>query len=1493
MGMVSLSPLKRALVEIRELRDELEFEKRKHKEPIAIIGIGCRFPGNANGPESFWEILREGADAISEVPPSRWAIDVLCDENHDRPGKMNSRFGGFIEPLDTFDASFFGISPREATTMDPQQRLVLELGWEALEHAALPSDMLNGSLTGVFIGIGSSDYCLLRSKYAGLRSIDSYVTTGSVSHSVAAGRLSYSLGFQGPAIAVDTACSSSLVAVHLACQSLRNKECDLALAGGVNAILDPENSISLSKSGLIARDGRCKVFDQGADGFARAEGGGIVVLKRLSDALSGNDPILALIKGSAVNQDGRSNGLTAPNGPSQKAVILAALANAGVDSERISYIEAHGTGTVLGDPIEVRALGEVYGRGRDQADYPYIGSVKTNIGHAEAAAGVAGLIKVVLALQNRLIPPHLHFKHPNPHIPWDKFPFKIPTRPTPWECGKERRLGAVSSFGFSGTNAHIIIEEAPDPDLEVRSRDRERPIHPLCLSAKSKTALDQSAARHAVYLDRNPDAPLADVCYTANARRSHFPYRLFVRGESHDAISRKLKDYCAGISAPDTISALAKDSPPRLAFLFTGQGPQYTEMGRDLYETSPVFRDALERSNEILAPVLGFPLLSVIYPRPSVELSLDQTAYAQPALFALEYALARLWASWGIRPIAVMGHGLGEYVAACVAGAFSLEDGLRLVAERGRMIQSLPAGGVMATVFADLTQVMKVVEAQGGSVSVAAVNGPNNTVLSGPQAEISVVLAALEAEGMEHQYLTASHAFHSDLLEPVLDRFERAASEVAYMPPQIDLVSNLTGRLVGPEQFEDPGYWRRHMRSPVQFEAGVHALQARGVEVFVEIGPHPVLLTLARGCLPADYGTWLPSLRRERRDWDQLLESLGHLYLQGILPDWPGFDAPYRRKALALPTYPFEKERYWFDEDKSSSAGELRKISWEAVTDAGRRQSGQVPIELNLQSYPEKWRILEQYATAVMMMLLKSMNVFSDTNTPISVDAILSKMDIAPVYRPVIDRWLSTLSRQNKIKAGNGGFYVDVPVLESEVDELDSAARNTLADIPFLYTYISSCARALKDILAGRTNPLDMLFPGGSCELAEDLYRNWPLSSYFNAIASEVLRAIVEALPRSATLRILEIGAGTGGMTSAMVPMLREERSVYYFTDVSEYFLKLAEQRFGSYPFMRYGLLDIEKDPLEQGYGQHQFDIIVAANVLHATKDLRCTLANVSSLLAPGGVLIMLETTFHPPWFDISFGLIEGWQRFEDSLRKGHPLLKADEWVRLLKDSGFDSTGVFPGHPDGEANHNEQSYARGIFFQNLIIARRPFRNGCEDNDASIFNIQAKSFRSIEGNGYTNKKESKETGSQWLQVLNSSIPQRRLDTMVDFVKEKVCAVLRRDPLKPLNRRDRLMDLGLDSLMAVQLRNQIEKALGLSKVLPATLAFDYPTCEAVATFLLSDILHMEFIHEEPVSSGTSSSREQEAGGSSADASYEKIKDLTDAEVEQLMREKLSKM
>lgn len=853
-------------------------------EPIAIVGIGCRFPG-AEDPEAFWQLLRDGVDAVGEIPSSRWDSNAY---------ESNTRWGGLLTEVDRFDPHFFGISPREAVHMDPQQRLLLEVAWEALEDAALSPSHLGGSRSGVFVGISTGDYARLLLQDPS--SIDAYVGTGAAG-SIAANRLSYLFDWRGPSLAVDTACSSSLVALHLACRSLRHGECDLALAGGVNLLLSPELTISFSQARMMSADGRCKTFDHKADGYVRAEGCGMVVLKRLSDALANGDNVLALVRGTAVNQDGRSNGLTAPNGNAQREVIRAALADARITADQIACVEAHGTGTPLGDPIEVESLKAVLMDGRTSDQPCVIGSVKTNIGHLEAAAGIAGLIKVVLSLRHGEIPAHLHLQKLNPHITLEGTPLSIPTRRQPWPTPAERRFAGVSAFGFGGTNCHVILEEVPNR-VPV---DADRPLHLLTLSAKSETALQVLTERYISRLANHPASP-ADICFSANSGRSHFAFRLAVTGESTAQLSTGLKAVPASRS-PRTC--------PKMAFLFTGQGSQYVDMGRVLYDTQPTFRRVLDHCDELLRPHLAQPLLSVLYPPPGVDSPLQQTAYAQPALFALEYALFELWCSWGVRPDAVMGHSVGEYVAACAAGVFSLEDGLKLIAERARLMQSLAEGGTMAAVFATEAQVTAAMAAYSGRVAVAAVNGPTNVVVSGEREAVAELLDRLHSEGSTARLLPVSHAFHSPLMEPILDAFERAAREVSFSAPCLPLMSNLTGREFEPGEVPDALYWRRHLRESVRFGAGIETLRARGCELFVELGPNPILSGMGKRCLPEGAAVWLPSLQKEQNDWQVLLDSVGALYTRGVEIDWPGFDRDYARRRVSLPTYPFERSRYW------------------------------------------------------------------------------------------------------------------------------------------------------------------------------------------------------------------------------------------------------------------------------------------------------------------------------------------------------------------------------------------------------------------------------------------------------------------------------------------------------------------------------------------------------------------------------------------------------
>jgi malonyl CoA-acyl carrier protein transacylase len=834
---------------------------------------------------------------------------------------MYTRWGGFLNQVDEFDASFFDITPREAEQVDPQQRLLLEVAWEALENAGVPPKQLAGSSTGVFVGISNSDYNRLLSH--DVSSLTAYNGTGTA-FCIAANRLSYSLDLKGSSLAIDTACSSSLVAVHYACQSLQTEESDLCLAGGVNLILSPEVTITFSQARMMAADGRCKTFDASADGYVRGEGCGVVILKRLADALRDRDNIQAVIKGSAVNQDGLTNGMTAPNGLAQQAVIRQALNKAGVAPAEISYVEAHGTGTALGDPQEFKALKTVLMEDRCPNQPCWMGSVKTNIGHLEAAAGIASLIKVILSLQHQEIPPHLHLKQLNRYISLEGTSLAIPTQRQPWWVESRSRLAGVSSFGFGGTNCHIIVAEAPcqQDTRDLKKKDSFPVPHLLTLSAKNENALRELAQRYIDYLPSHPQAPLADICLTAYKGRSHFNYRLAVIAHSPVQLCQQLEAFLKGSETAELLSGrVVSRKPPKLAFLFTGQGSQYVGMGRELYETQPAFRQALDRCAEILQPYLEKPLLQVLYP-PAGELSpLDETAYAQPALFALEYALYQVWKAWGIEPTAVMGHSVGEYVAACVAGVFSLEDGLKLVAERGRLMQVLPQEGAMVAVFADEAQVREAIQGYEQEIAIAAINGPQSFVISGKRQSLEMVRASLEAQGIKTKVLNVSHAFHSPLMEPMIETFRRTAQQVTYSQPRLSLISNITGKLATAD-LATPEYWCRHVLEPVRFAAGMETLHQNDYQVFVEIGSNPVLLGMSRYFIPEQDRQWLPSLRQGQGEWQQMLQSLSALYVKGFAIDWSGFAGDSCHRYVPLPTYPFQRQRYWFKQQDPQQQAE-------------------------------------------------------------------------------------------------------------------------------------------------------------------------------------------------------------------------------------------------------------------------------------------------------------------------------------------------------------------------------------------------------------------------------------------------------------------------------------------------------------------------------------------------------------------------------------------
>ena len=958
----------RTLAALKEARTRIEMLEKSHHdlikaqnqiktEPIAIIGMACRFPGRANSPDQFWDLMDKGQDAISEFPDGRWDVDAYYDANPDSVGKIYTRKGGFLTQVDTFDAQFFGISPREAMSLDPQHRLLLEVSWEALEDACQSPDQLLGSRTGVFVGIGQNDYEQYRLFGPDPSKIDSYDATGS-GFCFASGRLSYFYDFHGPSMSIDTACSSSLVALHQACKSLLAGECDLALAGGVQIMLKPESGIYLSRIKVLSPDGRCKTFDASADGYGRGEGCGVIALRRLSEASARGDQILAVIRGSAVNHDGSSSSFTAPNGQAQQALLRQAFQNADIDAASVDYVEAHGTGTPLGDPIEVNALAAVLGPGRS-ADRPlWIGSVKTNINHLEAASGIAGIIKVVLALQHDRIPAHLLFNTPSPHIPWDRLPVQILASAVPWPVSSHHpRRAGVSAFGISGTNAHIIIEEAPGVENKTMvgvqtpsptdSRG-DRPVahicHVLTLSARTPQALTDLVQLYHDHLTQHSDLSLSDICFSAASGRTHFSHRIAAVADSTQALRNMLTAQSLQ-KADDVDKKIQSHQPsksigfyqgkmqtpkPDLVFLFTGQGSQYPGMGKQLYDHQPEFRKYLNQCRDC-SPLAGISLTDLLFSSQD-GFSIHDTAFTQPALFALEYSLARMWQSWGIEPVAVMGHSVGEYVAACLAGVFSLEDALGLIAARGHLIQALPKTGAMLAVLAERNQVSAAIASVDALVAnalvantrasatrafddrleIAALNGPRNVVVSGHQDQIRLLAQQLKLKGISAIPLQVSHAFHSAQMEPMLQDFLQAARKVKFHAPKMMVISNVSGQPAD-QTIASAEYWAKHIRQPVRFADSMDYLYNQGFRWFLEVGPQPVLIGMGKQCITDPSCVWLSSLRQAAPDWQTLLNALAQLYVSGFPVNWEGVYKGCPHRLLSLPTYPFQRRRFWID----------------------------------------------------------------------------------------------------------------------------------------------------------------------------------------------------------------------------------------------------------------------------------------------------------------------------------------------------------------------------------------------------------------------------------------------------------------------------------------------------------------------------------------------------------------------------------------------------
>lgn len=1379
------------------------------QDDIAIIGMGCRFPGGVDSPDAYWKLLRDGIDAITEVPPERWTVDDYFAAEPGTPGKMYARHGGFVKNVDYFDAAFFGISPREAMQLDPQQRLLLEVAWESLEHAGIAPSTLCGSETGVFIGMSSDDFAMLSRDRDTTLEASAFAMLGSA-RSVAAGRIAYFLGLRGPAIQFDTACSSSLVAVQQACQSLQAGESSLAIAGGVNLMLSPETTVSLCKARALAADGRCKTFDAAADGYVRGEGCGLVILKLVQDAVRDGDVVLARIRAAVANHDGSSNGLAAPNGVAQEELHRKAIRKANLPTKSVAYIEAHGPGTSLGDPIELDAIQSVYGQGRPASEPLYVGSVKTNIGHLEAAAGIAGLQKVVLMLQHEEIVPHLHFNTPNPHVDWDSTALTVPIQPTPWPTGAKQKLAAISSFGMSGTNVHLILEAEdrltlaaacnnPNTSTEFIEVDTfEAPpseLYLLPLSAESREALVGQAARYAGHIVAHPKDSLLDICFSAATNREHFKHRLAVVGTSREELIKQLQRYASGVK---TSSNVGKS---KIAFLFTGQGSQYPGMGRQLYDTQPVFRAVIDQCNDLLQHRLDYPLIDVLYSKSTqMKAMLDQTAYAQPAVFSLECALVELWKSWGIQPQAVLGHSLGEYAAAYTAGVFDLETGLTLTATRGRLGQDLKHEGVMVAAFAAESLVAKEIASLDVTVSIAAVNGPESTVISGERTAVHAVTTRLQSIGVDTEVLKTTSAGHSALLEPMMEPFRSIVDSLELSPPTTTLLSNLTGECAGDEVTESL-YWVNHLRSPVRFYECMNTLLSNGHSIFVELGPNPNLLAMGMGCVTdrKDRKYWLPSLGEGRDDLETMYRGLAELYVQGASIDWTAFHKPFSRSRVALPTYAFQRQPFPISTERGSrpasvlsqqdtvgspgtntetsdaTASSLPQLS--AI--AGELQHLRVGLEGQLRDLTPK---LNEVAIIFVIRALEQLGIHWNPGNSFSLLDLARQ--VTDRHLPKTQRVLSRLIEAGYLSKQDKLYSVRTQVPNGDVTDLLDAVEQEHPGPEC--DFVRRAGPLLASIWRDEVEPLSILFPGGATKKAVSFYSESRLLVGYNELASNAVRACWRQLPDSKSLRILEVGAGTGGLTMHLLADCPANRCEYVFTDVSPFFLHAANEQFREFPFLNTSLLDISQNPTQQGFEPGSFDVVIAANVLHATPRLHNSLTNVRQLLKPGGWLILLEVASPPLWADAVFTLIDGWWSFEDTeLRTDHPLMRPDRWRSVLHDTGFEQV---------ECLNDDQSKDNSCCTLYLAKTSRGV-------DPQVPLPSTSSFCTV--------NESDQLQQQPSQFTNV-VDVNEQTELTQLVLAHAAQVMRLAP-EQIDMSQPLSELGLDSLMATELRAQLGRAL----------------------------------------------------------------------------------
>ncbi len=1271
---------------------------------IAIIGMAGRFPGAKNVAQ-FWQNLCDGVESISyfsdeELLASGVDPAFLRDRNYVKAGFV-------LEDIEMFDAAFFGFSPREAELLDPQQRVFLECAWEALENAGY-NPKADNNLTGLYAGGNLSTYLFnnLASHPDLLQSLNLQITLGNDKDFIPT-RVSYKLNLKGPSVNVGTACSTSLVAVHFACRGLLSYQCDMALAGGV-AIQTPQiEGYFYQAGGMASADAHTRAFDAKATGGPFGRGAGIVVLKRLEDAVADGDYIYGVIKGSAINNDGAVKvSYTAPSVAGQAEVIAEAQAIASFEPDTITYIETHGTGTALGDPIEIRALDKVFRAGTSKKGFCAIGSVKPNVSHLNTAAGVTSLIKTALALKHQQIPPSLYFEEPNPEIDFANSPFYVNTQLSAWQTNGTPRRAGVSSFGLGGTNAHVVLEEAPGGEQGSRGAGEQgRNYQLLVVSAKTSSALDTATTNLVNHLQQHPELNLADVAYTLQVGRHGLSHRRTV-------VCQDTQDAIAALQNPKRVLTSTQDMNERsVAFMFTGLGTHYVNMGSELYQLEPTFREHLDRCCSLFQPLLGLNLKEVIYPTSSAKQEatqeksgidlrqmlgrdpqsadpaaqkLNQTYLTQPALFAIEYALAQLWISWGIRPVAMIGYSIGEYTAATIAGVLSLEDAITLVAKRAQMIQELPGGAMLAV---PLTE-EEVQPFLNENLSLSAVNGSSQCVLAGTTQAVEELGRELSGKGLACRQLQTSHAFHSYMMEAIAESFTALVQTISLKPPQIPYLSNVTGTWITTEQATNPSYWTQHLCQPVLFADGINQLWTKHSPILLEVGPGQTLSSLAMQCLdnvPDDNKVILSSLRyayERESDVAFILNTLGQLWLEGIKIDWSGFYRHERRHRLPLPTYPFERQRYWIEPQKLFAQTNFQpKLTalelWKSLVEAGQLQAIAGALEFDEQIYQEKREWLDRLCVAYINLALRRLGAFNNPSKKYSLQELFEQCQIIPRYLELLSRWLEILVKQGQLHQEEGMFTNLMPLSTDSVNELLAEVRarwtDTLQEIDLLQLY----GENMVAILTGEKEPLEF-HVSTLVKEGEFSIQSLPSHNYYNSIMRVCIKQIVKSLSPEVKLRVLEIGAGTGTATAELLPILPPEQTNYTFTDVGGFFLNAAKKKFSDYPFIEYRLLDLERSPQEQGYLSHSFDVIVAFKVLHVAQNIGQTLESVRSLLAPGGLLIIWETTQATLETEVIDALIMN--PIEDSAsdrNMGNPFISKDQWQEELKSHGFVEVAAF------------------------------------------------------------------------------------------------------------------------------------------------------------------------------------------------------------------------